>query len=441
MSDNQDRPTRHLPVRPNLDQLRHQAKDLLRAIRRGDPAALEEFRVHHPEGELLRKEPFAEIKLADAQLVLARGYQAASWPRLVQACTLIDAIWRDDLETVRDLILKYPNLLHEHALVRTNSNWGPPMTYAANLGRDRIIKMLHELGARDLESAIDRAVLQSKIGTARMLREMGALDRFGGGPPEDALGGPAYTLSASGTALIFELGGKAVDESGRCLAPVDVVLETDSRNPPAKHEILEMYVRHGLELPDTPAMALHRGRLDLLEKHLRRDPKLLERTFTHEEIYPPEFGCHDEVLATQGTPLASTTLLHLCADYNELEIAKWLLARGMDPNAKASVDSDGFGGHTALFNTVVSQPNFWMNYQKRPQTAPFTQLLLDHGADPNVRASLRKQLHPGYGPKYDVETRYEYRNVTPLSWGRRFHAKVFVSEPALKLIEQHGGHE
>ena len=60
-----------------------------------------------------------------------------------------------------------------------------------------------------------------------------------------------------------------------------------------------------------------------------------------------------------------------------------------------------------------------MNYRKRgPFVAPFTQLLLDHGADPNVRASLRKQLHPGYGDT----TRHEYRDVTPLSWGRRFHA-------------------
>lgn len=437
MSDNQS--TRHLPVRPNLDQLKHQAKDLLRAIRRGEPAAVQEFRKSHPEGELLIQRPH-EIKLADSQLALARSYQSASWPRLVQACKLVDAIWRDDLETVRDLILKHPNLLHEQALVRANSNWGPPMTYAANLGRDQIIKMLRELGATDLESAIERAVLQSKIGTARMLREMGALERFGGAPPEDALGGPAYTLSASGTAFVFELGGKAVDESGKRLAPVDVVLESDSRNPTAKHEILEMYVRHGLELPDTPTMALHRGRIDLLEEHLRRDPKLLERTFTHEEIYPLEFGCHDEVLATQGTPLAGTTLLHMCADYDELEIAKWLLARGMNPNTKATVDSDGLGGHTALFNTVVSQPNYWMNRQNRPQSAPFTQLLLNHGANPNVRASLWKQLHPGYAPRYDM-ARHEYRDVTPLSWGRRFHAKDFVSEPALKLIEENGGHE
>jgi ankyrin repeat protein len=187
-------------------------------------------------------------------------------------------------------------------------------------------------------------------------------------------------------------------------------------------------------------MALHRGRIDLLERHLKRDPALLERTFTHEEIFPPELGCHDEVNATQGTPLKGTTLLHLCVDYDEIEIAQWLLERGMDPNVKAAVDDDGFGGHTALFGTVVSQPNFWMNYQSGNQIAPFAKLLLDQGADPNVRASLRKQLHPGYAPKYDIAI-HEYRNVTALSWGRRFHAQVFVSEPAMKLIEEHGGME
>ena len=48
---------------------------------------------------------------------------------------------------------------------------------------------------------------------------------------------------------------------------------------------------------------------------------------------------------------------------------------------------------------------------------------------------MRKRLHEGYGPKYDVENTYEYRNVTALEWGQQFHAKVFVSEPAMKLIE------
>ena len=434
MSDqnNLPEPTRHFPVRPDLDQLKHQAKDLLRKIRRGDAQALEEFKKFHPRGGA---DP-ANIKLSEAQFALARSYGAASWPRMVQSCNLIDAIWRDDLEAVRELVTKHPNLLHENAGIR-NGNWGPPLSYAANLGRDEIIKMLYDLGARDLESAIDRAALQSKIGTARMLHQLMGSPRL----PKSALDGPAYTLSASGTALVLEFGAPVLDENGNRLAPVDVVLESDGRNPQAKHEILEMYVQRGVALPDTPVMALHRGRIDLLEAHLRRDPDLLRRTFTHEEIYPPDLGCHDEVLATHGTPLAGTTLLHLCADYNELEIARWLLERGMDPNVRAAVDADGFGGHTALFATVVSQPNFWMNLKGQPQVAPFTELLLNHGADPNVRASLRKKLHPGYEGRFDVENTYEYRNVTPLGWGRQFHAKTFVSEPAMRLIQQSGGEE
>ena len=431
MSD-QNNPTRQLPVRPDLDQLKHQAKDLLKRIRRLEPDAIAEFNQFYAG----HKKPAAEVKLADAQFALARSYGVRSWQRLVQSCKLIDAIWRDDIEAVRELVMKHPNLLHENAGIR-NNNWGPPLTYAANLGRDEIIKMLYKLGARDLATAVDRAALQSKIGTARMLHEWMGSPR----PQDDALDGPAYTLSASGTALILELGGRVVDENGKRLAPVDVVLETDSRKPAEKHRILELYVEHGLELPDTPIMALHRGRIDLLEKHLRADPQLLRRTFTHEEIFPPEFGCHDEVLATQGTPLAGTTLLHLCADYDELEIARWLLDRGMDPNVRATVDADGFGGHTALFGTVVSQPNYWMNRTTQPQSAPLTQLLLDHGADPNIRGSLRKKLHPGYAGRYDVESTYTYRDITPLGWGKQFHAKVFVSEPAMRLIEEYGGVE
>jgi hypothetical protein len=110
---------RHFPVRPNLDQLKHQAKDLLRAIRQADPAAVAEFRKHHPKK--LAKRPtgqaaktidpatakpatvkddakLAEVKLADAQAALARSYGLANWPRLVTACRLTDAIWRGDVD-------------------------------------------------------------------------------------------------------------------------------------------------------------------------------------------------------------------------------------------------------------------------------------------------------------------------------------------------------
>src|SRR5678815_807977 len=140
-------------------------------------------------------------------------------------------------------------------------------------------------------------------------------------------------------------------------------------------------------------MALHRGRIDLLEEHLRRGPAMLNRTFSHREIYPAEMGCKAEIDATVGTPLGGTTLLHMCVDYDEFEIARWLLDKGMDVNARSAVGKNGFGGYTALFATVVSQPNFWMNYRKRgPFVAPFTELLHERGADPNVRCLLYKPV-------------------------------------------------
>ena len=54
---------RRLPVRPDLDQLKHQAKDLLRAVHAGDPAAITELVAHIP-GPV---DP-ASARLADAQL-------------------------------------------------------------------------------------------------------------------------------------------------------------------------------------------------------------------------------------------------------------------------------------------------------------------------------------------------------------------------------------
>lgn len=417
---------RRFPVHPNLEQLKHQAKDLLRALRAGDPEAAADFREHHTRAI----EP-TSARLADAQFVLARSYELPSWPRLVTACRMTDAIWRGDVEAVREMVVRDPRLIQESARGVHKSNWGPPLSYAANLGQDAIIEMLRGLGASDFEYAFGRACLQGQIGTARKLHAMMGSPR----PADGVFSGTAYTLNVNGTALLLELGARLYDASGNSLAHADVTLETDSRNPAAKHRILELYAEHGFKYPDTPMMALHRGRIDLLEAHLHRDPEMLRRTFAFEEIFPPELGCHDEVLATHGTPLGGTTLLHVCADYDEIEVARWLLDRGMDVNERALMDADGFGGHTALFGTVVSQPNFWINHHCRTPAAPFTELLLERGAEVNVRASLRKQLHPGYG----LPGMHEYRDVTPVSWGERFHFKKLVNSEAIEMIKGHGG--
>lgn len=413
---------RHFPVRPNLEQLKHQAKDLLKAIRRGEATAVAELRKHHP-----KQIDAAQAKLADAQLVLARSYGLPSWPRLVVACHMTDAIWRGDAETVRDLILKDPRLLDENARGTVDSNWGPPLSYAANLGQDQIIAMLRKMGGEDIQHAFGRACLQGKIETARRLYAIGAR------PEADTVMGPCETLSSAGLAYLLEIGCEFADKHGSRLAPVALILQTYSRYPQGKHECLEIAAQQGISLPDTPVMALHRGRIDLLEAHLRHDPLMLRRTFSQEEIYPPELGCHgDKTLALHGTPLAGTTLLHISVDYDEIEIARWLIERGADVNAKAEVDAEGFGGHTALFGCVVSQP-YRTNCRKEDA---FARLLLDHGADPNARASLRKRLR-----FVADQTMREYRNVTPLAWGARFHDQEWVSRPVMRLIAERGGHD
>lgn len=412
---------RHLPVRPDLAQLKHQAKDLLRAIRGGDPTAAAEFLRHHPSP------PAADsAKLADAQLALARAYGVPSWPRLVVACQMVDAIWRDDADLVAALARRQPALVHEMALGNAFSNWGPPLSYAANLGRDRIIEVLRQAGARDLESALDRAILQGRIETAARLHDLLGAPPFGPG----AVMGPAETQNGAGMRFLLERGAPIADGEGDPMAPVALLLQTYCRNPAGKRECLERFAARGVPLPDTPVMALHRGRVDLLEHHLRRDPDLLRRTFGHEEVFPPGLGCSaDWSLALCGTPLDGTSLLHIAIDMAELEVAGWLLARGADPNVRAEVDGEGFGGHSPLFGCVITPSG-------HPGTVAFARLLLDAGADPNARASLRKGIR--FRPDESV---HEYRDVTPVGWGRRFHDDLFVDGESLALIAQRGGRE
>jgi ankyrin repeat protein len=65
-----------LPSAPSLEQLRKRAKELLRAHRTGDPEALERVAAHHPRAR------GGDLKLSDAQLVIAREHGFPSWPKL-----------------------------------------------------------------------------------------------------------------------------------------------------------------------------------------------------------------------------------------------------------------------------------------------------------------------------------------------------------------------
>ena len=76
-------PVRRLPVRPDLEQLHRQAKELLRAIHAGDADAIAELREHHPESidpvcrEAGRRAARARAELPGVELDEARPRRAA----------------------------------------------------------------------------------------------------------------------------------------------------------------------------------------------------------------------------------------------------------------------------------------------------------------------------------------------------------------------------
>ena len=73
-----------LPARPNLEQLKKQAKELLKAYRAGDPPSLQQFRDFLPRLASTSDEQLADLSLSlrDAQRVIALEHGFDSWAQL-----------------------------------------------------------------------------------------------------------------------------------------------------------------------------------------------------------------------------------------------------------------------------------------------------------------------------------------------------------------------
>jgi len=114
MSHPHPAPTRTLPAKPCIAQLRKQAKELLKSYRAGRPAAVAEV-------ERFEQDPdAATFALADAQRVLARAYGFSSWTKLknrIDVLSNVDAfsqaVQAGDVALVRKLVEVRPALVHE----------------------------------------------------------------------------------------------------------------------------------------------------------------------------------------------------------------------------------------------------------------------------------------------------------------------------------------
>jgi len=410
-----DSPSHSLPEKPNLAHLKHQAKDLLRAG--------------------------GATSLALAQRAIAQRYGFASWAKLkahVEALgeigRLKEAITANDLDRVRAMMTRDP-ALHRAPLGYGDSG---PLTWAAECRgapptaeRLAIARWMIENGS-DVHQGGDAPLMRAALFDERipmmdLLFERGAdvNARFDSDYP--ILCAPCETLQPLALRWLLDHGAdpRATSETfGDC---VQIIISTYCRNPAGKHACLEAFADFGLSLPDTAPMAIHRGRVDLLEACCLREPAAMGRHFSESEIYPLEPGIKPGD-GLHCAPLDGATLLHMAAEYHEIEIAQWLLDHGADPNGRAAVDADGFGGHTPLFHTTVTLV---------VKTDAMARLLLARGANPNARATLRKALRWNGDP--DRERMREFHDVTAVGFARQFQQPAWINEAAIAAIVAAGG--
>ncbi|MBO0772537.1 MAG: ankyrin repeat domain-containing protein, partial [Actinobacteria bacterium] len=192
-----------LPARPNLDQLRHQAKDLLHAAQRCDPGAAARIRAVSDR-----------IVLSSAQLALAREYGFASWPRLKLEVERRDVLNRRDLSRLTRLLAEHPELATRQLEHWADRACEEPLGYVTMMrfnhgrlglprelpGTGAIARALIEAGAPvnghpgDKETPLITAASYGDAEVARVLIEAGA--------DVDAVSAPDSGGAPSSTALV-----------------------------------------------------------------------------------------------------------------------------------------------------------------------------------------------------------------------------------------------
>lgn len=393
MSNQPSRAARPLPDHPNLRHLKDQARRLLKA---GNAHSL-----------------------ADAQLKVAREYGFPSWPKLkthvdslAEAGQLKAAIDRNDLALVQSMMLRNRGL-HRAPLGYAKDG---PLTWVAECRVPRVppdetrlamAEWMIEAGSdvhQGGDAPLMRAALSSeRIAMMELLVNHGADVNAAWHGNYPILFAACETLSFGSLSWLLQHGadpncGSEAEWKARGIphpgTALDYLLGTYVRDPELLSSCIDVLLQAGgkSKAAGPAVLAVTRGAMTDLVQLLDGDPSLLHRRFPD-----LDFG----TTAARMLTLRGATLLHVAAEFQNLEAARLLLDRGADVNATAMVEGSGVGGQTPIFH-AATQPN--------DGGLPVVQLLVERGADLTVRARV-----PGH---YEVPG--EVLECTPFEYAFRF---------------------
>jgi ankyrin repeat protein len=400
-----------LPDCPNLRHLKDQAKDLFKS---GNAKSL-----------------------TDAQFQIARLYGFPSWPKLKARIDslqeighLKQAIDTNDLERVKALMTRSPELhrapmgygkngplawvaecrvpwerpgpirlamtqwMIDHGSDIHQGGDGPLMRAALNADRIPMMELLVACGADvNAEWSGYFPIIFAPCETVDPLALKWLLDH--GANPNCASPGRKYPDNALDYVI------QSYSRTRDLAACIDILLQAGAvtrYNEPSIFDLL-------------------RGRLDLLAAHLDSDAALLDRRFPQ-----LDFGG----TATRRLRLLGATLLHVAAEYCNVDAARLLLDRGADANASAALDANGIGGQTPIFHAASQFDDGGIEVVR---------LLLDRGADLSIRAKL-----PGFHDLPD-----DFVEGTALDYASRFpgederHGGRLANRKTIALLREWGG--
>jgi ankyrin repeat protein len=315
---NRNIPTRRMREHPDLEQLKRQAKELLRGFAAGEAESTEEVNAHYHAAD---KSDFA---LHHAQLVIARSYGFESWAKLkayvdgVTIQRLAEAVKAGDLPKAGAMLGARPELA------------GMAMSYG------------------DERRPIHFAVMERRPEMVALLMRQGASARQGVYPHRDATS--AWTIAKErGYGEIVAVIEAEELRASRKTAPD---AEPDADHKPENTPVLtardavaagdEKWLRaqHAAGTLVNTIRWDEGGLLTIAVRHNRPEILSLLLDFGFDPNEPVSSSEGDWTAYSQGYPLWH------CAALGRLEMAETLLRRGADPNVH--VDSSGSAVYSAF---------------------------------------------------------------------------------------------